>query len=118
MNIARHHKQALVRAGFQDVVDEVRKVSLAVLCMILLRLTICTTDFKIHNKNKYIVELLHWQVTSPPHAMRLGCVRLKITLSLQPNVLIPILRHIILCEGISTMRHYPHQSAGLCISSN
>ena len=35
MNIARHHKQALVHAGFQDVADEVRKASLAVLCMIL-----------------------------------------------------------------------------------
>jgi len=35
MNIAQYHKQALVHAGFQDVVNKVRKVSLAVLCMIL-----------------------------------------------------------------------------------
>ena len=35
MNIAPHHKQALVHAGFQDVVDEFRKVSVAVLYMIL-----------------------------------------------------------------------------------
>lgn len=27
MNIAPHHKQALISAGFEDVVDEVRKVS-------------------------------------------------------------------------------------------
>jgi len=27
MNIAPHHKQALIDAGFEDVVDEIRKVS-------------------------------------------------------------------------------------------
>jgi hypothetical protein len=30
LNIALHHKQALIDAGFQDVVDEVRKVSIRV----------------------------------------------------------------------------------------
>jgi hypothetical protein len=34
LNIALHHKQALIDAGFQDVVDEVRKVSIRV-CSIM-----------------------------------------------------------------------------------